>query len=119
MMVRTLKAATTIGASLPFGPVGRPVTNDTMDKDMNRHQLYNLFVERMEDEVAMLVGAEGKARVALGGRAKGPQFVIKSVLGDNDGGARRTTAVSRAWRRSAKWLTTLAGQPGRKPRELR
>ena len=42
--------------------------------------------------------------------------MVKSALGDNDGGTRRTTAVSRAWRRSAKWLTVLAGQPTQQQR---
>ena len=65
----------------------------------------------METEVAMLIGAEGRIKEALAGRNKGPQFVVKSALGDNDGGTRRTTAVSRAWRRSARWLTVLTGQP--------
>ena len=64
----------------------------------------------MEDEVASLLGVEGKAKEALSGRSSGPQFVIKSALGENSGSTRRTIVVSRAWRRSAKWLNILAGQ---------
>lgn len=60
--------------------------------------------------MASLLGVEGKAKEALNGRGSGPQFVIKSALGENSGGTRRTAAVSRAYRRSAKWLNTLAGQ---------
>ena len=46
MMVRTLKAATTICATLPYGPPGKPTADSEADKDMDRHQLYNLFLER-------------------------------------------------------------------------
>ena len=62
----------------------------------------------MEDEVASLLGADGKEKEALAGGRGGPQFVIKSASGDNSGSTRRTTAVSRAWRRSVKWLNVLA-----------
>ena len=64
----------------------------------------------MEEETTSLHAVDGKTKEAMKGRADGPKFVIKSALGENDGGTRRTTAVSGAWRRSAKWLNILAGQ---------
>ena len=42
------------------------------------------------------------------GRTEGPQFVQKSAFEDSKGGgARKTTALSRAWRRTANWLGNL------------
>ena len=79
-------------------------------KDLDRHQLYKLFLERMESEVASLMGAEGKEKEALAGRSDGPQLVIYGAFGENSGSARRTTAVSRALRRSPNLLTVKTGQ---------
>lgn len=33
--------------------------------------------------------------------------MVRNAISDNDVGARRTIAVSRAWRRSARWLNDL------------
>ena len=60
----------------------------------------------MESEVASLLCLECDGKTAFG-RSQGPQFFIKDAIGDTGTGARRTTAVSRAWRRSANWLNNL------------
>ena len=85
--------------------------NDTERDVMNRDQLYNLFLERLEGEMAGLMGVDGKAKKVLTGRREGPKLATESCISDTDGGARQTTEVSRAWRRSAKWLTILVGKP--------
>ena len=41
------------------------------------------------------------------GRSKGPTFVHRSALDDEIAGSRKTTSVSRAWRRTANWLDDL------------
>ena len=61
----------------------------------------------MESEAASLMALDGREKAALEGRSEGPKFVITSALGENGGSSRRTTAVSRAWRRSAKWLAVI------------
>ena len=75
-----------------------------------RMSCINSFSKRVEEEAASLLAVDGKAKEAIMGRRDGPKFVIKSALGENNGGARRTIAVSRAWRRSTRWLKILAGQ---------
>ena len=74
----------------------------------------------MEVEVGNLLGVDGKGAEALKGRSEGPKSVIKNALQDNSVGARRTTAVSRAWKRSAKWLGELGRlkDPGEKENAL-
>ena len=70
MTIRSLKTATTIGATLPHGPMGKAVENGTESEGMDRDQLYNLFLERLEGEVASLLGFEARAREALMGRGE-------------------------------------------------
>ena len=62
----------------------------------------------MEMEVASLMGKDGKEREALCGRVNGPVYVQRCALSDEIAGSRKTTAVSRAWRRSAGWLSDIA-----------
>ena len=61
----------------------------------------------MEAKVAGLMGKEGKEMEALMGRAEGPGFVMRCALEEEVAGARKTSAVSRAWRRSAGWLSDI------------
>ena len=100
MMVRTLKTARTIEATLPHGPLGKPVEHKDNTDNLSKDELYQLFLQRMEEDTASLLAVDGKAKEAIMGRNDGPKFVMKSALGENNGGTRRTTAVSRAWRRS-------------------
>ena len=82
MMVRTLKAATTIGATLPHGPMTKPVDTGWDEQQMDKHELYDLFLMKMEDEVAAFMGVEGKQREALGGRCKGARFANHTQIND-------------------------------------
>ena len=61
----------------------------------------------MEAEVAGLMGKEGKEMEALMGRTSGPVFVQRCALEEEVAGARKTSSVSRAWRRSAGWLSDI------------
>ena len=46
------------------------------------------------------------------GRADGPAFVHRCAINDKTAGARKTTSVSRAWRRTAKWLHAILKAKG-------
>ena len=108
MPIRTLKNAGKIGAELPFGPSRqeRPLPDDI--DTMSNHQRYNVFLERLEDEAAHLGMMTEEERTKLASMVKGPTFVLKDPLRNANGaGARRTTAVSRAWRKCANWLGHL------------
>ena len=107
LTVRTLKATTTVGAVLPHGPLNKSVLDGVDTEGWNKDQLYGLFLTRMEDEAASLMALDGREKAALEGRSEGPKFVVTSALGENSGSSRRTIAVSRAWRRSAKWLAVI------------
>ena len=41
------------------------------------------------------------------GRAEGAKFCWKPAVGDDTGGAAKTTSASRAWRKTAKWLADV------------
>ena len=77
------------------------------DAKLDKHELYAMFLERMEDEVASLLCVDRSTKNNEWGRQEGPTFVVRNAFKDNEVGARRTTAVSRAWRRSARWLNDL------------
>ena len=70
-------------------------------------QKCKLFVGRMEEEILSLTPMDSKQKKAKMGRNDGPRFVMKPALGDEIAGPRQTTAVSRAWRKTAGWLDDL------------
>ena len=74
---------------------------------MTNDERYELFVTRMEREVVSLLALDEKAANKFTGRADGPKFAQKNALENDQGGTRRTTSVSRAWRRTAGWLDDL------------
>ena len=49
-------------------------------------------------------GLEGLQPQARKGRSNGVRFCWKPAMGDDTAGAAKTTSVSRAWKRTAKWL---------------
>ena len=60
----------------------------------------------MEQELVDVYGFDPpKAKTYLG-RSSGPVFVWRSALSDEIG-TRKTTSVSRAWRRTSNWLGDL------------
>ena len=61
----------------------------------------------MESEVVSLLALDDKAAKQFVGRTGGPQFVQRNALENMQCGTRRTTAVSRACRRTAGWLDDL------------
>jgi hypothetical protein len=104
MMVRSLKNIGKIGAVLPHGPpLKHPMALQEV-QEMDNHQKYSLFVNRMESEVSSLMALDEKAAKRFTGRADGPKYVQRNALEYEQGGARKTTSVSRAWRRTAGWL---------------
>ena len=74
---------------------------------MSNDARYNVFVARMEAEVTSLMGMDCKEMETLTGRTKGPTFVQSCALDVDIAGTRKTTSVSRAWRRTAGWLSDL------------
>lgn len=75
--------------------------------NLTNDQMYELLFSRMENEVVNLLALDDKAAKQFVGRTGGPQFVQRNALDNVQGGTRRTTAVSRAWRRTAGWLDDL------------
>ena len=94
-------------AKLPCGPAQKVCYDDSVLEGISNDEKYKLFLSRMEAEVRGLLGKEGKALEALMGRTEGPVFVQRCALGDDVGGARKTSSTSRAWRKSAGWLTDV------------
>ena len=107
MVVRALKKMVTLEAKLPHGPAQKFVYGKEEIEGMKNDERYNLFISRMETEVASLMGKEGKELGALTGRTLGPAFVHRCALEEDIAGARRTSSVSRAWRRSVGWFSDL------------
>ena len=58
----------------------------------------------MEDEVASLSCLTDKEKAAVQGRSLWPSFVQTNPLDGGVAGPRKTTAISRAWRRTANLL---------------
>ena len=107
MVVRALKKMGALEAKLPYGPAQKVCYDDSVLEGMSKDEKYKLFLSRMEAEVGGLLGKEGKALEALMGRTEGPVFVQRCALGVDAGGARKTSSTSRAWRKSAGWLTDV------------
>ena len=76
-------------------------------EEMTNDERYELFVTRMEREVVSLLALDEKAATKFTGRADGPKFAQENALKNEQGSARRTTPVSRAWRRTTGWLDDL------------
>lgn len=114
--MRALKKIGTIGAVLPHGPAW---LHDDLDdvEGMTNDQKYGLFITRMEREVVSLLALDDKAAKQFIGRADDPKFVQEHALGNEHGGTRRTTSVSRAWRRTSGWLDDLLNTDPLLPKE--
>ena len=65
---------------------------------------YNGLIGAIEEELCAVEGLEGLQSQARKGRSKGARFCWKPAMGDDTTGAAKSTSVSRAWRRTAKWL---------------
>lgn len=123
MMVRQLKVPMGFGARLPHGPVADvpcfptalvDATSDEAKVDDSDHRSLSVLgtdhagmIARMEDELTSIEGISGKDAEKRKGRAGGPKYVWKHVAGEAGDSSQNTTSVSRAWRRTATWLTTI------------
>ena len=105
MMVRTLKTMTPIGAELPFGPL--PKCQDLVEetRGLEIDAKFDVFLKGVEREAMSLAAADAPSD-KVASRTEGPKFVLKSAMREQIG-ARKTTAFSRAWRRTANWLSQL------------
>ena len=74
---------------------------------MTNDERFTKFIQSMEEEVVSLLALDDKVAKKFTGRAEGPTFVLRNALENEQGGTRRTTSVSRAWRRTAGWLDDL------------
>ena len=106
--VRTLRNPGTIGASMPYGPLNKDEPPpDDLDSWSN-NQKYRYFLGRLEKIAAQLNGATDEDKARRVSRLQGPVFVQKDALQNgSNAGARKTTAVSRAWRKTANWFGDL------------
>ena len=107
MMVRSLKNLGKLGPVLPHGPLQQFSYNDEEEEELSNNARYALFMERLEREAVSLMAIDDKEAKQILGRAQGPQFVQKDALESRQQGTRKTTSVSRAWRRTAGWLSDL------------
>ena len=107
MAVRNLKAMGTFAAEQPYGPAVKVEYKPEVEVGLNVHQKYRLFVDRMEKELTSLAPLDDKGFKAVTGRNEGPRFVMRCAIGEEEVGPRRTTAVSRAWRKTAGWLEDI------------
>ena len=102
MTVRSLKNVETLGANLPYGPLPKPVREPIDPDKASNHELFDYFLHHAEVELGSLGGgSSGGVGGKAGSRTEGPKFVIRDALEHGEGGPRQTTAVSRAWRRTA------------------
>ena len=67
----------------------------------------NGLVDSIEAELCAVEGLEELQAQARKGRTAGARFSWKPAMGDDTAGAAKTTSVSRAWRRTAKWLGSV------------
>ena len=106
MTVRMLKKVGRLPAVLPHGP---SLPDDDLGDvgNLTQDERYTLFTSRMEKEAINLLAFNEKEAKQYMGRSEGPKFVQRNALEVEHGGTRKTTAVSRAWRRTAGWLDVL------------
>ena len=107
MMVRQLKAIGKFEAKMPYGPEPcrcyPEIEMLLQDPGTTNNDLSRVFIDRMEQELIDIYGLDPSKASKFSGRSSGPVFVWRSALNDEIG-SRRTTAVSRAWRRTSNWL---------------
>jgi len=108
MVVRTLKSLGTLEAEQPRGPAYKWEYDVGGAEELSLDAKYDMFTAGMENEIVSLTPMDEKQKEAMVGRSLGPQFVQKCALGDDVSAPRRTTATSRAWRRTVGWLDELA-----------
>ena len=107
MMVRTLKTLGALEAEQPRGLACKWEYDASELEYLSLDAKYDLFTEGMENEIVSLTPMDEEQKNAMVGRSLGPQFVQKCALGDDISAPRRTTATSRAWRRTVGWLDDL------------
>eukprot|EP00973_Karenia_brevis_P039352 5432967-Karenia_brevis.AAC.1 len=64
-------------------------------------------MSHVEQELADILGLEGKDRERACGRANGPVFVVKPALGQPGTSGAKTSEVTRAWRQLSIWLRAV------------
>ena len=107
IMVRQLKSCATIGVDMPYGPARWRENYVPMAVDATVDQWYDSFLNRVEAETVDLYPLPENQTKKFFGRTAGPTFVHRSALNDENAGSRKTSSVSRAWRRTAKWLNDI------------
>ena len=110
LLVRQLKNVGKFEAKMPFGPepcrVYPEIEAMLEDPCTTNDDLCTLFTDRMERELIDIYGLDPSLAKVFLGRSSGPSFVWRSAL-DDEIGVRKSTSVSRAWRRTANWLGDL------------
>ena len=78
---------------------------------MSKGERYRLFLQRTEKEVADLSMITEDEQAKQLSRTQGPVYVLRDAMhGQNKSAMRKTTAVSRAWRRMTNWCANVRHQ---------
>ena len=66
---------------LPHGPPRKWEYDDAEVANLSLDQKYNVFITRLEEEVAGLKPMRDKEKAAMPGRTEGPKFAIRCPFG--------------------------------------
>ena len=117
IMVRGLSRPRGFRAYLPYGPEVKPLpcegnlevqnaSPSAAEIDVDTE--YARLIAIIESSLSVIAGHDQGEAMAHAGRARGPRFRWRNACGDQLATrSRRTTPVSRAWRRVANWLHTI------------
>ncbi len=70
------------------------------------------LVRPIEKELCAVERLTGDEAAKKSGREVGAKYCWKNAMGDNLADSAKTTSVSRAWRRTAKWLHAILKAKG-------
>ena len=96
---------------VPYSSLRTPTPSEslvdgTADDDEGERE-YKLCIERIEKELASLAGLTGRQLAEHTGRAEGVGYKWTHASTEQPTGSTNTTAMSMAWRKTAKWLRDL------------
>ena len=110
-MVRNLKVPGGFNAELPVGPPNkseRAVVDSDVHRGSSNGSNYVGLLRQVEKELCEVEGLTGSEAAKKCGREIGAKYCWQNAMGDNLADSAKTTSVSRAWRRSAKWLRDIS-----------
>ncbi len=92
----------------PLSDMPNP-SSHSVDCDPHLEADFELWLDTAEEELADMLGLDGKERRAHTGRKNGPRFIVGSATkGTGDAHVVKATALARAWRCVAQWSAAMA-----------